>query len=106
MTATLSTKAFAAKSATEALEPFTIERREPQENDVLLDIKFCGICHSDLHQARNEWEEQHISDGARSRNCGSRQIGRLQRQELQGWRLSRNWLLCELMPQVRTLQKR
>jgi uncharacterized zinc-type alcohol dehydrogenase-like protein len=56
MTATLSTKAFAAQSATAPLAPFTIERRQPQENDVLLDIKFCGICHSDLHQARNEWK--------------------------------------------------
>ncbi|MBS1998937.1 MAG: NAD(P)-dependent alcohol dehydrogenase, partial [Cyanobacteria bacterium SZAS LIN-2] len=52
----LSTNAYAALSATTPLEPFKIERREPGENDVLLDIKYCGICHSDLHQARNEWQ--------------------------------------------------
>ncbi|MBS2009100.1 MAG: NAD(P)-dependent alcohol dehydrogenase [Cyanobacteria bacterium SZAS TMP-1] len=52
----LSTNAYAALSATTPLEPFEIERREPGENDVLLDIKYCGICHSDLHQARNEWQ--------------------------------------------------
>ncbi len=52
----ISTKAYAAHSATEPLKPFVIERREPKEHDVLLEIKFCGICHSDLHQARNEWK--------------------------------------------------
>jgi len=51
----ISTKAYAAPSPTEALKPFTIERREPGENDVLFEIQFCGICHSDLHQARDEW---------------------------------------------------
>jgi alcohol dehydrogenase (NADP+) len=51
----ISTKAYATQSATEPLKPFTIERREPRDNDVLIEIKYCGICHSDLHQARNEW---------------------------------------------------
>lgn len=51
----ISTKAYAALSATEPLKPFTIERREPKDTDVLLDIKYCGICHSDLHQVRDEW---------------------------------------------------
>jgi uncharacterized zinc-type alcohol dehydrogenase-like protein len=49
------TKAYATFSATEALKPFDLQRREPGPNDVLIDIKFCGICHSDIHQARNEW---------------------------------------------------
>lgn len=52
----LATKAYAAQSATQPLGPFEIERREPGADDVLLDIKYCGICHSDLHQARNEWK--------------------------------------------------
>ncbi|KAE9403115.1 NADP-dependent alcohol dehydrogenase [Gymnopus androsaceus JB14] len=39
------------------LEPITIERREPDENDVAIDIKFAGICHSDLHTAKGEWGE-------------------------------------------------
>lgn len=49
------TKAYAVKSATSPLGPFTFERRNPGEHDVSIDIKFCGICHTDIHQARNEW---------------------------------------------------
>lgn len=52
----ISTKAYAAQSASEPLKPFVIERRQPESNDVLLEIKYCGVCHSDLHQARNEWD--------------------------------------------------
>ncbi len=48
-------KAYAAQEATAHLAPFTIERREPKPHDVQIDILFCGICHSDLHTARNEW---------------------------------------------------
>jgi uncharacterized zinc-type alcohol dehydrogenase-like protein len=49
------TLGYAAKSATTPLVPFTFERREPGAHDVAIDIKFCGICHSDIHQARDEW---------------------------------------------------
>ena len=48
-------KAFSAASATSPLASTTIARRDPTENDVQMEILFCGICHSDLHQARNEW---------------------------------------------------
>jgi uncharacterized zinc-type alcohol dehydrogenase-like protein len=48
-------KAYSASSATSPLASTTIARRDPTENDVQLEILFCGICHSDLHQARNEW---------------------------------------------------
>ena len=48
-------KAYAAASATSALASTTISRREPTPGDVQIEILFCGICHSDLHQARNEW---------------------------------------------------
>src|ERR1700689_4763653 len=51
----IKTKAFAAKSAKASLAPFSFERREPQEHDVLIEIKYCGICHSDIHQVRDEW---------------------------------------------------
>lgn len=47
--------AFAAQSATTPLAPFSITRRDPLPDDVQLDILFCGVCHSDLHTARNEW---------------------------------------------------
>jgi uncharacterized zinc-type alcohol dehydrogenase-like protein len=51
----MSTKAFAAPSATSPLAATTIKRREPLPTDVEIDILFCGVCHSDLHMARNEW---------------------------------------------------
>src|SRR5579863_4422440 len=50
-------KAYSAASATSPLASTTIARREPTEHDVQIEILFCGICHSDLHQARNEWKE-------------------------------------------------
>ena len=48
-------KAYSVKSATSPFQSTTIERRDPTEHDVQIEILFCGICHSDLHQARNEW---------------------------------------------------
>ena len=53
--ATLTTPAYAAKAAKSALAPWSIERREPGPHDVLIDILYCGVCHSDIHQARDEW---------------------------------------------------
>ena len=50
-------KAYSAASATSPLASTTIPRRDPTENDVQMEILFCGICHSDLHSARNEWSE-------------------------------------------------
>jgi uncharacterized zinc-type alcohol dehydrogenase-like protein len=49
------TRAYAAQSAKAPLAPFSLERREPRANDVLIDILYCGVCHSDIHQARDEW---------------------------------------------------
>lgn len=49
------TLSFAAKSSESKLEPFTIERRTLRDNDVKIDIKYCGICHSDLHFVKNDW---------------------------------------------------
>jgi alcohol dehydrogenase (NADP+) len=51
----VTTRAFAAQSASSPLGPFTITRRDPLPRDVEIDILFCGVCHSDLHFARNEW---------------------------------------------------
>lgn len=51
----IKTKGYAAESATTPLVPFTFERRDPKEHDVVIDIKFAGICHSDIHTVRNEW---------------------------------------------------
>jgi len=49
------TKAYSAASATSPLASTTIPRRDPTEHDVQIEILFCGICHSDLHLVRNEW---------------------------------------------------
>jgi len=51
----LKTAAYAAAVAKAPLGPFSIERREPGPHDVLIDILYCGVCHSDIHQARGEW---------------------------------------------------
>jgi uncharacterized zinc-type alcohol dehydrogenase-like protein len=51
----LKTSAYAAAHARAPLAPFTIERREPRPHDVLIEILYCGICHSDIHQVRDEW---------------------------------------------------
>lgn len=48
-------KGYAAQSAKVPLAPYAFERRDVGEQDVLIDIQFCGICHSDIHQAREEW---------------------------------------------------
>jgi alcohol dehydrogenase (NADP+) len=51
----LKTRGYAATSATSELAPFDFERRELGAQDVLIEILYCGVCHSDIHQARNEW---------------------------------------------------
>src|ERR1041384_7188289 len=50
-------KAYSASSETSPLRKTTIPRREPTEHDVQIEILFCGICHSDLHAVRNEWDD-------------------------------------------------
>ena len=47
--------AYAAHSATEALVPYRLDRRDPRPDDVVIEILYCGVCHSDLHTARNDW---------------------------------------------------
>ena len=49
-------KAYAAQSASTPMAPFDIERRDPGPDDVQIQILYCGVCHSDLHTARNEWK--------------------------------------------------
>ena len=51
----IATHGYAAHSANTSPVPFDYEHRDPGPNDILIDIQFCGICHSDIHQARNEW---------------------------------------------------
>ena len=53
---TFTAKAYAASGPTSGMAPFTIPRRSPRPQDVQIEILYCGICHSDLHQVRNEWQ--------------------------------------------------
>jgi uncharacterized zinc-type alcohol dehydrogenase-like protein len=54
---TYSAKSYSARSATSALAPDTIKRREPRPQDVQIEVLYCGVCHSDLHQVRDEWHQ-------------------------------------------------
>lgn len=49
------TKAYAAQDASSPLSPWSFERREPGPRDVQFDILYCGVCHTDIHQVKNEW---------------------------------------------------
>lgn len=51
----IQTKGYAGFNATSPLKPYTFELRELRADDVLIKIKYCGICHSDIHSVRNEW---------------------------------------------------
>jgi len=52
----MNTKAYAAYDATTPLKPYSFDRRNVGPHDVKVDILYCGVCHSDLHQARNDWK--------------------------------------------------
>ena len=49
----IQTRGYATHSPTSTLEPFNFERRDPGPHDVLIEILYCGVCHSDIHQARD-----------------------------------------------------
>lgn len=54
--ATIQAFGYAAESAQSSLSPFSFQRREPLPRDIQIEILYCGVCHSDLHTARNEWQ--------------------------------------------------
>ncbi len=53
--AKIKTSGYAARDASSPLAPIDVERREPGPHDVVIDVAYCGVCHSDIHQARDEW---------------------------------------------------
>jgi len=53
---TIKANGYAALSSASSLEFFSFERREPRSQDVVIDILYCGVCHSDIHTVRNEWK--------------------------------------------------
>src|SRR5690242_2409741 len=48
-------KSYAAQAADQPLGPWSVDRREPTDDDLEIQILYCGVCHSDIHTARNEW---------------------------------------------------
>src|SRR5258706_5387192 len=48
-------KGYAAHASSEKLSPYNFDRREPGSKDVQIEILYCGVCHSDIHQVRDEW---------------------------------------------------
>ena len=75
----MSVKAYGAHAADKPLEPMDIERRDPGDHDVQIDIAYCGVCHSDLHTVRSEWGGTQISLRAGPRNRRPRHRGRRRR---------------------------
>jgi uncharacterized zinc-type alcohol dehydrogenase-like protein len=84
----MSVKAYGAYAADKPLEPMDIERREPGDHDVQIEIAYCGVCHSDLHTVRSEWGGPSIpvclAMNRRSHHGGGRRCHRLQRRR-QPW---------------------
>jgi alcohol dehydrogenase (NADP+) len=62
---TYNAKAYSAASATSPLAFTKIDRRDPTDRDLQIEILFCGICHSDLHSVRNEWSDHKLPDRPR-----------------------------------------
>ncbi|MBL6826995.1 MAG: alcohol dehydrogenase catalytic domain-containing protein, partial [Opitutales bacterium] len=51
----MKTASYAAEAVKDILHPYTIERRELHDKDVLIEIDYCGVCHTDLHFVNNDW---------------------------------------------------
>ena len=63
----LTVNAYGATSAAEPLVPMTVERRDLGPRDVLIEIRYCGICHTDISHARSEWRPEPYPPGSYSR---------------------------------------
>ena len=63
-------KAYAAPAAAQPLGPFQLDRREVGPHDVLIEIAFCGVCHTDIHQVRDEWGGVALPHGPGPRDRG------------------------------------
>ena len=99
--ATLKTPAYAAKQANAALTPWSIERREPGPHDVLIDILYCGVCHSDLHQVKDEWHNSIFPMVPGHEIVGTVRQGRRSREEMEAGPHRRRGLLRRFLPPLR-----
>ena len=97
---------YAAHDKKSPLVPFSFDRRDPGPNDVVVEIAYCGICHSDIHQVRDEW-----GNAIYPMVPGHEIVGRVSQgwgfgQEVQGRRSRRRGRDGRLLPGVRELQGR
>ena len=101
-----SVTAYATPAAKAPFEKVTIERRDLGPHDVLIDIAYAGICHSDIHPAREEWGDGHLPAGAGPRDRRHRRRGRLRGHQVTRRRPRRRRLHGRLVPRVRELPGR
>ena len=80
----MKTVGYAAHSPDTSLVPTVFERRDLRPDDVAIDILYCGVCHSDLHMARNDWNWTGLSCCSRSRNYRTSHSDRFGRYPLSG----------------------
>ncbi len=97
-------RGYAAQSADSPLAPWEFERRSPGQKDVRIQIEHCGICHSDIHFARNEWQFTSYPCVPGTRDRGPRRRGRQRRHPASSGRPGRCRLLRRLLPDLRELQ--
>ena len=103
-------KGYAAAIAKSPLAPWDFQRREPREHDIVIDIKYCGICHSDIHQTRDEWSE--YQDEAIFPMVPGHEIAGIvaavgqQGNEIQGGRQGRRRMFRRLVPHLPRMQAR
>ena len=71
---TFAAKAFAAQNTSGSMAPHTLQRREPRPQDVQIEILYCGVCHSDLHQVRERMGGSH-ADGLSVRARATKSSG-------------------------------
>jgi uncharacterized zinc-type alcohol dehydrogenase-like protein len=97
---------YAAKSAHDKLHPFQFEREEPKAGEVVIEVLYCGVCHSDIHQVKNEWSEHRLPLRARPRDRRPRHQGSARPSQAPGGRPGRRRLHDRQLRPVRSLPVR
>ncbi len=99
-------KGYATPDSQSPLAPFNFTRREPGPTEIAVDILYCGVCHSDLHMARNEWGNADLSPRSRPRDRRPRHGRRRRRHQVQGGRHRGHRRHRRFLPPVRPLPSR
>ena len=102
----MKTFGYAAQNATSALAPFHFDRKDAGPQDVVIDILYCGVCHSDIHQARNEWNNSNYPMVPGHEIVGRVSAVGSQVAKIQAGRLGRSGLYAGQLPGMLQLQSR